>query len=84
MTDASMGDFKIIVRNNGPSRLEGEGFTICDQEGRVYGLAGRTIVSLCRCGQSVHKLFCDGTHNKVGFQSECQTYELPSPKPKAS
>ena len=47
---ASMADFKVIVRNNGPYRLEGEGITICDQEGRVYGLAGRTVVSLCRCG----------------------------------
>ena len=35
-----MGDFKVIVRNNGPYRLEGEGITICDQEGRAYGLAG--------------------------------------------
>ncbi|MBI3264924.1 MAG: CDGSH iron-sulfur domain-containing protein, partial [Acidobacteria bacterium] len=41
-----MADFKVIVRNNGPYRLEGEGITICDQEGRVYGLAGRTVVSL--------------------------------------
>ena len=39
-----MGDFKVIVRNSGPYRLEGEGITICDQEGRVYGLAGRTVV----------------------------------------
>ena len=74
-----MGDFKVIVRNDGPYRLEGEGITICDQEGRVYGLAGRTVVSLCRCGQSANKPFCDGTHNKVGFQSECQAYDLPSP-----
>ena len=50
-----MGDFKVIVRNNGPYRLEGEGITICDQEGRVYGLAGRTVVSLCRCGHSANK-----------------------------
>ncbi|MPY90935.1 MAG: CDGSH iron-sulfur domain-containing protein [Luteitalea sp.] len=75
-----MGDFKVIVRNNGPYRLEGEGITICDQEGRVYGLAGRTVVSLCRCGHSANKPFCDGTHNKVGFQSECQAHELPPPQ----
>ena len=31
---AFMSDFKVIVRNNGPYRLEGEGITICDQEGR--------------------------------------------------
>ena len=79
-----MRDFKVIVRNNGPYRLEGEDITICDQEGRIYGLAGRTVVSLCRCGQSANKPFCDGTHNKVGFQSECHAYDLPSPKPKVS
>ena len=45
-----MPDYKVIVRNNGPYRLEGEGITITDQEGRVYGLAGRIVVSLCRCG----------------------------------
>jgi CDGSH-type Zn-finger protein len=77
-----MSDFKVIVRNNGPLRLEGEGITISDQEGRLYGLAGRTVVSLCRCGHSGNKPFCDGTHNQVGFQSQCQAHDLPPPKPK--
>ena len=45
-----MSDYKVIVRNNGPYRLEGEGITIVDQEGRPYGLAGRSVVSLCRYG----------------------------------
>ena len=42
--------YKVSVRNNGPLRLEGEGITICDEQGNVFGLAGRTVVSLCRCG----------------------------------
>ena len=75
--------FKVVVRNNGPLRLEGEDITITDETGRSYVLAGRVVVSLCRCGHSVNKPFCDGSHNRVGFQSQCEAYELPPPKPKA-
>jgi len=74
---------KVIVRNDGPLRLEGENIVIHDQEGREYNLQGRTVVSLCRCGQSQNKPFCDGSHNKNGFSSQCQAFELPAPKPKA-
>ena len=77
-----MSDVKIIVRNNGPVRLEGD-IVILDQEGRPFGLAGRTAVSLCRCGHSANKPFCDGSHNRVGFQSECPARDLPPPAPKA-
>ncbi len=77
-----MADFKVIVRNNGPLRLEGD-IAIVDQDGKAFGLAGRTVVSLCRCGQSQNKPFCDGTHNKVGFQSLCPARDLPPPAPKA-
>ncbi len=77
-----MPDFKVIVRNNGPLRLEGD-IAIVDQDGRAFGLAGRTVVSLCRCGQSQNKPFCDGTHNKVGFESLCPARDLPPPAPRA-
>jgi CDGSH-type Zn-finger protein len=76
-----MPDVKVIVRNNGPIRLEGD-IVILDQEGRPFGLAGRTVVSLCRCGQSANKPFCDGTHGRVGFASECPARDLPPPAPK--
>jgi len=71
---------KITVRNNGPLRIEGE-FTICDADGATFGLAGRTVVSLCRCGQSANKPFCDGTHSKIGFQSTEKARDLPPPAP---
>ncbi len=75
-----MNNTKITVSQNGPLRIEGE-ITICDPQGNSYGLAGRTKISLCRCGNSQNKPFCDGTHNKVGFQHEPVAFELPPMKP---
>jgi CDGSH-type Zn-finger protein len=72
---------KIIVNNNGSLRVEGE-FTICDASGKEFGLAGRTVIGLCRCGHSENKPFCDGSHRKAAFQSEVQARELPPPAPK--
>ena len=72
---------KITVVDNGPIRVEGE-FSIHDPEGREFGLAGRTLISLCRCGQSQNKPFCDGSHGRTGFQDTVTVRELPPPKPK--
>lgn len=71
----------IQVRNNGPLRLEGE-INLIDAAGNPFGLGGRTVVSLCRCGHSENKPFCDGSHGRNGFQSECPARELPPPAPK--
>ena len=76
-----MAATKIIVKPNGSLRVEGD-FEICDLQGRVFGLAGRTGISLCRCGHSQDKPFCDGSHKTVGFQSDCPARELPPPAPK--
>ena len=76
-----MPETKITVRNNGPLRVEGE-FTIYDEQGNAFDLAGRTMISLCRCGHSENKPFCDGSHKRVGFQSEVQARTLPPPAPK--
>lgn len=77
-----MGDAKILCVNNGPYRITGS-FEIRDAQGGVFDLAGREAISLCRCGHSSNKPFCDGTHNRTGFQSEVQARKLapPSPKP---
>ena len=61
-----MAAARITVMNNGSLRVEGD-FEIVDTEGRAFGLAGRTKVSLCRCGQSKNKPFCDGSHKQCGF-----------------
>ena len=77
-----MAEVKITVRNNGPLKVECDANTLLDQDGKPFGLAGRTVISLCRCGQSANKPFCDGSHARVGFVSEVVATELPPPKPK--
>lgn len=72
---------KITVNNNGNLRIEGD-FEIFDAAGNKFDLAGRTVISLCRCGQSNKKPFCDGSHRACGFQSEVVAYKLDPPKPK--
>lgn len=65
-----MTQVKITVRKNGPFRVEApEGAVeLVDAEGNKFDLAGKTSFSLCRCGGSTNKPFCDGTHSKIGFQ----------------
>jgi CDGSH-type Zn-finger protein len=74
-----MAATRITVMNNGSLRVEGD-FEIADQNGGVYDLAGRTRVSLCRCGQSSDKPFCDSTHKTCGWDSVVIARELPPPK----
>ena len=45
-----------------------------DASGERLDLAGRSAVSLCRCGASRSKPLCDGSHNRIGF-------EAPPPEP---
>ena len=73
-----MSQTKLIINNNGSIKIEGD-FEIVDPTGKAYGLQGRTIVSLCRCGLSANKPFCDGSH-KQGFVYESNAFELPPRK----
>lgn len=76
---------KVTISNNGSIKLEGEvdEFVIVDAQGQPFGLAGRKVIGLCRCGLSANKPFCDGAHARQGFQSVCEARDLPAPKPKA-
>lgn len=73
---------KITVRNDGPLLIEGD-LEVLDALGKAYGLAGRTAISLCRCGHSEKKPFCDGSHRRQGFQNSCEAHDLPPVQPKA-
>lgn len=70
---------KITVRNNGSLLIEGD-FEIVDKDGKIYGLGGRPLVSICRCGRSQNKPFCDGSH-KGHFEHEATAFDLPERKP---
>jgi CDGSH-type Zn-finger protein len=72
---------KVTVFNNGPLRIEGD-FEMVDQEGKAFGLGGRTSITLCRCGLSGNEPFCDGTHKRQNFVSPVTARDLPS-QPKA-
>jgi CDGSH-type Zn-finger protein len=64
-----MSQVKITVRPNGPFRVEDPNglIELVDANGNKYDLTGKPAFSLCRCGGSVNKPFCDGTHSKIGF-----------------
>jgi CDGSH-type Zn-finger protein len=72
---------ELYRRLESPIRIEGE-FEICDPEGKLFGLAGRTVISLCRCGQSANKPFGDGSHGRTSFHHPVAARDLPPPMPK--
>jgi CDGSH-type Zn-finger protein len=72
-----MADAKIQVRNNGPLRVTGP-FDLIDAEGKVYTLPQGQWVSLCRCGASTSKPFCDGTHSKAERKAQAGVFDGPS------
>ena len=67
-----MAKVKITVRPNGPYLVQDpEGLIeVLDASGAAYVLpVGKPAIALCRCGASVNKPFCDGTHSRIGFQA---------------
>lgn len=66
---------KITVKNNGPLRVEGE-IELVDKDGNPYHLGGRGAISICGCGLSKKKPFCDGSHKGQYFH-EAVAFDLP-------
>lgn len=67
MEERSEGTVEIKVRDNGSLLVTGP-IRLVDADGNEFDLKGKARVSLCRCGGSTTKPFCDGTHSKIGFQ----------------
>lgn len=61
MTDSP----SIEEREDGPLVVKG-----VDRLSGAYGdLQAKPVMALCRCGHSANKPFCDGSHQRAGFES---------------
>ncbi len=69
---------KLTILSNGSIKIEGD-FEIVDKQGSIYNLQGRDVVSLCRCGLSKNKPFCDGSH-RDHFEHDATAFDLPPKK----
>ncbi len=60
---------KIKIEKNGSINITG-GIKLIDDNKSEDILDSREHYSLCRCGGSKHKPFCDGTHIDIGFEGQ--------------
>jgi CDGSH-type Zn-finger protein len=59
----------ILVRRNGPFRVYGPA-RLVDADGNEYEVPPGEWFTLCRCGHSSRKPFCDSTHKTIDFNAE--------------
>jgi CDGSH-type Zn-finger protein len=60
----------IFIRENGPYAVQASL--------QIDGRAALFRCTLCRCGQSKNKPFCDNTHREAGFQASGEPASRPS------
>ncbi len=58
---------KIETMKGGPFIVPTAGVELFDSDGEMQELEGKTF-SLCRCGASGNKPFCDGSHSDIDFE----------------
>ena len=58
---------KIQVKKNGSVRVTGTADFV---DAEVNVIETKTDFSLCRCGASTEKPFCDGSHRDAGFVAD--------------
>jgi len=59
----------ILVRRNGPYRVYGPA-KLVDGDGNEFEIPPGDWYTLCRCGHSEIKPFCDSTHKRMDFKPE--------------
>ncbi|MEA2390711.1 MAG: hypothetical protein QOK31_820 [Solirubrobacteraceae bacterium] len=59
---------EIKVRDGGPYKVTGP-VRLVDAEGREWPLPLGEVITLCRCGQSATKPFCDASHKEAAFDA---------------
>ena len=60
----------IMAEKDGPLYIQNaKGLILLDSNGDSFQITEDEI-TLCRCGQSRNKPFCDDSHVRTGFQSE--------------
>lgn len=65
-----MADVTIRMRPNGPLLVEGS-VQLVDSAGNPFpSNAEKPTIALCRCGASEKRPYCDGAHNRCGFESD--------------
>ena len=81
---------RITIKKNGPYVVTLGDVELVDHEGNPVPLPeGKPTMSLCRCGASARKPFCDATHSKIGFmaaeqaQREADAGRPPEPPPQS-
>jgi len=63
------GELAITFKRGGSLHLEGP-FTLLDACGTAACTSGKA--SMCRCGASNMKPYCDGSHRAIGFEADAQ------------
>lgn len=66
------GPTSVTLMRNGPLLVVGK-VEVMREDGTIETLPRAT---LCRCGQSEHKPFCDNTHLEIGFRAPGVPYKI--------
>jgi CDGSH-type Zn-finger protein len=76
-----MAQVTITVKKNGSLRIDDPNGVIemVDGDGNKYDLTGKPAFSLCRCGASTNRPFCDGSHKRIDFQAPDCAIKPPEP-----